>query len=103
MNIVEVNEENFEKEVLNYKGKVVVDFNAPWCGVCKMMAPIFEELSEEIKDVKFVSVDTDEAEGLAIEYGIFSIPTFLVFENGKEKDRHSGFLSKDDFTSFLGR
>ena len=103
MNIIEVNEENFEKEVLEYKGTVVVDFNAPWCGVCRMMAPTYEEVSEEIKDVKFVSIDTDESEGIAIEYGIFSIPTFVVFENGKEKTRHSGFLPKDEFINFIGR
>ena len=101
MAIIEGNEKNFEKEVLKTKGKVFVDFYATWCGPCKMVGPFIEELSEEIDDVKFVSVDTDEEYELAEEYGIISIPSVLLFKNGKEIKRHVGIITKEELEEFI--
>ena len=101
MAIIEGNEKNFEKEVLKTKGKVFVDFYATWCGPCKMVAPFIEELSEEIDDVKFVSIDTDEEDELSEEYGIISIPTVVLFKNGKEIKRHVGIITKEELEEFI--
>ena len=101
MAIIEGNEKNFEKEVLKTKGTVFVDFYSTWCGPCKMVGPFIEELSEEIDDVKFVSVDTDEEYELSEEYGIISIPSVLLFKNGKEIKRHVGIITKEELEEFI--
>lgn len=82
------------------KDKAVVDFSASWCGPCKMFGPIFEEVSND-NDFNFVKLDVDKASDVAREYGVMSIPTIILFENGKEVKRFTGFMSKDDFTEFL--
>lgn len=82
------------------KDKAVVDFSASWCGPCKMFGPIFEEISNGY-DFNFVKLDVDKANDVAREYGVMSIPTVILFENGKEVKRFTGFMSKDDFNSFL--
>ena len=102
MSIITGNNENFDEVVLKSDKKVLVDFNATWCGPCRMLAPLIEELSEERKDIQFVSVDCDENEDLAREYGVMSIPCLIVFENGKEVNRDIGFRSKEDLESMLG-
>ena len=86
--------DNFQKEVLESDIPVLVDFYADWCGPCQMMAPVVESLSEEKQDVKFVAVDVDEAERLAILYGIASIPCMILFKNGEEKERIVGAVPK---------
>ena len=73
--------ENFKQEVLEAKGKVLVDFFATWCGPCRMMSPIVDQLADELADVKVCKVDIDQAEALATEYGVEVVPTFIVFEN----------------------
>jgi thioredoxin 1 len=88
---------SFEQEVVNYKGVVLVDFYAEWCGPCKAVAPIIDTLSEEQKDVKFVKVDVDANQDLAGQYSIFSIPTFLIFKNGKVESQFVGAHSKEGF------
>ena len=80
--------------------KAVVDFYATWCGPCKMFSPIFEEVSNE-STINFVKIDTDSFPELAREYGVMSIPTIILFENGNEVKRHTGFMSKEDFIKFL--
>ena len=102
MSVINGSESNFEKEVLKSKEKVLVDFNATWCGPCRMVGPIIEELSEEKKDIKFVSIDVDEEENLSMEYGVMSIPCLVLFEGGKEIDRRVGFLSKEELEEFIG-
>ena len=102
MAVVNVNEKDFEKEVLNSKGTVLVDFNATWCGPCKMLGPIIDELSEEKTDVKFVSVDVDENEELSSEYGVMSIPCVVLFKDGKEIDRNVGFMQREELEEFIG-
>ena len=98
--MIEINQEKFEKEVLNEK-LVLVDFNATWCGPCRMLKPILEEFSETTS-VKVCSIDTDQNENLARNYNIYSIPCIILFENGKEVKRNVGLLSLDELKEFVG-
>lgn len=92
---------HYEKDFASLiEDKAVVDFYATWCGPCKMFAPIFEEVSIKM-DFNFVKVDTDSNSDLAREYGIMSIPTIILFENGNEVKRHTGFMSEEEFIDFL--
>lgn len=86
-------EENFKKETQN--GTVLVDFFATWCGPCKMLSPILEEMSNERSDVKIVKVDVDKCESLAREFGVMSIPTLVLFKNGELVKKQTGFMPKD--------
>ena len=84
MNVLILEENNFEEEVLKANGKILVDFYADWCGPCKMMAPIIEEIAEEVKEtVKVGKLNVDNNQELAIKYDVMSIPTIMLFENGK--------------------
>ena len=74
--------ENFKQEVLEAKGKVLVDFFATWCGPCRMLSPVVDEVAEERTDVKVGKVNVDEQPDLAAQFGVMSIPTLLLFENG---------------------
>lgn len=80
--------------------EAVVDFYATWCGPCKMFGPIFEEVANE-KNINFVKLDVDKYSDVAREYGVMSIPTIILFKNGKEVKRFTGFMSKDDFINFI--
>ena len=99
MKIIEIKENNSE-EVLK-EGKVLVDFNATWCGPCRMLKPILEEYSETAT-IKVCSVDVDNNENLARTYNIYSIPCLILFENGKEIKRNVGLLSLEDLKEFVG-
>lgn len=90
-------EKDFSSLIAN---KAVVDFYATWCGPCKMFAPIFEEVANEL-DINFIKVDTDNNSDLAREYGVMSIPTIILFENGNEIKRYTGFMPKEEFIKFL--
>jgi thioredoxin 1 len=90
--VLEVSEENFEQEVLKSDKPVVVDFWAAWCGPCKMIAPVFEKLAGEMKNVKFAKLNVDENTGLAQQSSILGIPCMVVYKNGEEVDRIVGFL-----------
>lgn len=96
MEIIHLTNENF-KELI--KGKTLVDFYANWCGPCKMIAPELEKAESEVKVVK---VDVDEFEDLAREYGVMSIPTLILFSNGKEVKRNIGFMDKERIEKFVG-
>ena len=91
--VKELNKKNFKEEVLDSKEKVLVDFWASWCGPCRMMGPIVEELSDTHKVCK---VNVDEEEELAMEYRISSIPCLILFENGKEKARSIGLKPQEE-------
>lgn len=98
---VNVTAENFDEEVLNYKGKVLVDFWAEWCGPCMMLGPIIEEVSEEIDDVKFCKVNCDEARDVALQFGIMTIPNLIVFENGEQVNQSIGYIEKEDVLELI--
>lgn len=89
--VSEVNDGNFEEEVLKSKGKVLVDFWAPWCGPCRMQAPVLDKLAASGKiNARIVKLNTDESPNTAGNYSIQSIPTLIIFENGREIERLIG-------------
>lgn len=92
---MEFNSENFEKEVLNESKTVLVDFYADWCGPCKMMAPIIEEVGKQIQG-KVGKVNVDKNQDLAMKYNIISIPTIIIFKEGKEVKRFVGLRDKNE-------
>lgn len=94
---LDLNSENFESEVLNSNEKVLVDFYADWCGPCKMMAPVVQQLSKELQGrAKVGKLNVDENQDLAMEYNVMSIPTLVIFENGKEYKRFVGVRDKNE-------
>jgi thioredoxin 1 len=95
MAVAHVAKDGFRQEVLSHKGVVLVDFYAEWCGPCKIVAPLVEEISNEMPEVKFVKVSVDENPDLASQYSIFSIPTFLIFKDGQMVSQFAGALGKD--------
>jgi thioredoxin 1 len=101
MGVTDITKDTFQTEVIDAKGIVFVDFFATWCGPCKMTAPIIDQLANEYKDIKFVKVDVDQNGELASEYSIFSIPTFVVFKDGKMVSQFSGGRGKEGFVEEL--
>ena len=94
MKITEIKEKEFKEKI---KGeRVLIDCYAPWCGPCRMLSPVIDELSEEIKEVEFYKLNTDEAENICTEYGIMTIPTILYFEKGELKNKSVGFHTKEE-------
>lgn len=97
-----LNEQNFEKEVLKADLPVLVDFYADWCGPCKMLSPIIEELAEELKDkVKMAKLDIDQNKEITVKYGVMSVPTMILFKDGKEEKRIVGLRSKEELKKEL--
>ncbi|MGI6137259.1 MAG: thioredoxin [Christensenellales bacterium] len=96
-----VTKANFQEEVLDYKGTVLVDFYADWCGPCKILAPILQDFSNERKDIKVLKVDVDSERELATKYGIYSIPTLIVFRDGQIVRQRSGFLQKQGLVELV--
>ena len=88
------------KTVIN-EGNVVVDFFATWCGPCKMLSPVMDEISNELSDINFYKVDVDKNEDIAREYGIMSIPTIIIFENGKVVNTLVGLRSKTELIDVI--
>ena len=95
MKVIEATSANFNTEVLGSDKPVIVDFYADWCGPCRMMRPALDQLAAEREDVKIVSVNVDDEDELAAEYGISSIPCLIVFKGGKETNRSVGLIPKD--------
>lgn len=102
MSLLKLNRENFESEVLNRSGVALVDFYADWCGPCKMIAPVIEEVAQERQDVAVGKLNVDTDPELAAKYGVMSIPTLIVFKDGQEISRVSGYRPKQDVLSLLG-
>ena len=97
-----ITSENFEEEVLKSNIPVLVDFWASWCGPCKMMAPVVEKIAEEMQGkAKVCKVNVDEEADLAMQYGIMSIPTFLVFKDGKVVNSTIGVQDKEEIMNLL--
>lgn len=93
-NVLEVTSENFEEEVLKSEKTVLIDFYADWCGPCKMLSPIVEAVASEEKNVKFVKMNVDNCNDIAIEFQVMSIPTLVVIKDGKEVNRSVGLIDK---------
>lgn len=94
---LKLNSQNFEKEVLNSNEPVLVDFYADWCGPCKIMAPVVEELAGELQGkAKVGKINVDENQSLSIEYNVMSIPTIIIFKEGKEVKRFVGVRDKKE-------
>ena len=103
MSVTKVDKNNFQEEVVNYKGIVMVDFFAEWCGPCKMTGPVIDDLSEEMKNINFVKVDVDTDQELSSQYNVFSIPTFIIFKNGEAVNQFVGALGKEAFLSEINK
>ena len=97
MEIIHLEKDNF-KELIKKEKKVLVDFYATWCGPCKMLGPILEQAEGKIKVIK---IDVDVFEDLAREYGVMSIPTLVLIENGKEIKRNVGFMDKSSLEKYI--
>ncbi len=101
MAVVHLSKENFKDQVLESNGLVLVDFWATWCAPCMMLAPFVEELAAEESDVVIGKVDVDENQELAIQYRVASIPTLILFKDGQEVKRTSGFMPKDALKAWM--
>ena len=102
MDIIEITEENFDEKVVCSDIPVLVDFWASWCGPCKMLAPVIDEIAAERDDIAVGKINVDEQMGLAIKYGVSGVPTVALFKNGDIVERSVGYQSKDEILSALG-
>ena len=101
MSAININKNNFQSEVLNSEKKVLLDFWAPWCGPCRIVVPIVEEIADERPDIKVGKINVDEEVELASQFGIMSIPTLVVIENGKIVNQTMGAKPKDEILAML--
>ena len=102
MAAIVITKENFDSEVLKAEGTVLVDFWATWCGPCRMLSPIVDEVASERPDVKVGKINVDEQPELAQQFGIMSIPTLLVFKNGEKVQESVGLIPKEKVESLIG-
>lgn len=102
MSVLEVGKNNFNDEVLNSNIPVLIDFNANWCGPCRMLRPILDEVSNNTNNVKFVSINIDNEEELARRFGVMSIPCLVLLDKGKELRRSVGLIPREDLEMFIG-
>ncbi len=101
MEIIKVNSQNFEEEVIKSEKPVLIDFYADWCGPCKMLSPIIDEIAEENSEIKVVKVNVDDAQDLAMKYQVMSIPTLVVIKNGEEVNRSVGLIDKSQVLNLI--
>ena len=102
MSVKKLNLNNFDSEILERDGLSIVDFYADWCGPCKMVAPVLDSIAEERDDVTVGKVNVDQDGELAVQYGVMSIPTIVIFKDGKEINRSVGAKSKAGILALLG-
>lgn len=103
MSVTVISQDNFAAEVLQADKPVMVDFWAPWCGPCKMLAPIVEQMSETDTDVKFCKANVDEQSALAAQFGVSSIPTLVFFKGGKKVGQSVGFQTAQQLKELLDK
>ncbi len=101
MSVLKITSNNFEEEVLNAEGPVIIDFYADWCGPCKMMSPIIDSIAEEIENIKVGKINVDDAQDLAVQYNVMSIPTIIIFKDGKPYKKFIGVTSKENILNEL--
>ncbi|MBQ1256599.1 MAG: thioredoxin [Clostridia bacterium] len=101
MAVIHANKDNFKNEVLLSDKPVLLDFWAPWCGPCRMVSPVLDQISDERNDIKVVKVNIDEELALAIEYGVMSIPTLMVVKDGKVVNQSLGAKPKNQILQML--
>lgn len=102
MSVLKITKENYETEVLKSDKLVLIDFYADWCGPCKMMSPIIDEIAEEVGDkIKVGKINVDENQELAMEYEVISIPTIIILQNGEVKNSFVGVREKEEIISCL--
>ena len=102
MSAMNINKNNFHEEVMNSEKPVLIDFWAPWCGPCRMVVPIIDEIAAEHPEYKVVKVNVDEEVELASQFGVASIPTLVVMQNGMEVERSVGARPKNQILDMLG-
>lgn len=102
--MIEITKQNFKTEVLDFQGKVLVDFWAPWCGPCQMLGPVMEEISTENEGkFKVVKLNVDDNQDISAEYNVSAIPTVILFDNGQIKETFIGFKQKQDYLAAVNK
>ena len=102
MNVLHINQENFREEVIKSEKPVLLDFWAPWCGPCRMLSPVLDEIASLRPDVKVCKINVDEEHDLASAYKVFSIPTLMMVYQGKVEDKMVGARPKNQILAMLG-
>ncbi len=101
MAALHITEENFEKEVLQSEVPVLLDFWAEWCGPCQMLAPVLEEVSNEVTQAKIGKVNVEECTQLADQFHVMNIPTLVLMKNGQEQERVVGYINKEEIAALI--